>query len=129
MILFNQDKIYFLMYILLISNTEHIKAKQFHFKFFWFRLLVQNKVKNVATSLLYLPFGNHIVISLWWVFQSNQVIKPMKLKVQTWLTNITQRWVPKLFFLSIRCSKKFQTEGVTNWSKKTRNKRTTSWIL
>ena len=30
---------------------------------------------------------------------------------------------------AIKCSEKFPAEGVTNWSKTTRNKRNADWIL
>ena len=50
----------------MISNTEHMKEKQFHFNFF--RLLVQNKVKNVASYLVTAPsfwksHGHFITVS------------------------------------------------------------------
>ena len=101
-----------------------MKEKQFHFNFF--RLLVQNKVKNVASYLVTAPsfwksHGHFITVS----FsikpgdQTNETESPNLVNNNKSDRQDSKRWVPKLFFLSIRCSEKFQTEWVTNWSKTT----------
>ena len=86
----------------------------------------QNKVKNVATWLPVPTFTcsfhyGEVFNQTRWSNRWNKV------QTWTWLTKQNSKLSTKAF-LSIRCSDKFQTEGVTNCSK-TRNKRTASWIL
>ena len=53
-------------------------------------LIVQNKVKNVASYLAccsYLPFGNHTIISFWWVFS----IKPDDQTDETESSNLVNK--------------------------------------
>ena len=65
---------------LVLPGMVEAVEQQFHFKFSsCFRLLKTKIKKNVAGYVLFC-FGNYMI--RWWGFQSNQMIKPMKQKIQ-----------------------------------------------
>ena len=129
MILFNQHKIYFF-------NLKFIDKKHWTYQSKTVPLqisLIQAPRSKQRQECSYLACSNYLSEITWWFhygefFNQTRWIKPMKLKVQTWLTKQNSKVStkqPKLFFLlAMRCSEKFQMEGATNWSKTTRNKRT-----
>ena len=109
------------------TDKRHIKAKQFHFKFFWFRLLVQNKATNVASYQA--CFTNRLEIT--WSFNydeffnktrwSNRWNWKSKLGQQTYTSVLARKWLSSWINENILFTKSAITSECHNifgWNKK-----------